>query len=142
MPKRLLVAACAAILLSGCASDSVAPGIVMEGTFSLTSVSGEPLPAVVEEISDVSAVRRELLSGSIQFEADGSYTDVIELRYTQAGVMTTVTDSIEGTYRAVGTTITFTASAATYTAIHDLVADRFTTIAGGFALLYTRQATP
>lgn len=144
MTRRWMLGALGALLLSACGSDgSTGPTVVLDGTYTLTSVSGDPLPIVVQApAAENGNITIELLGGALTLRPDGTYSDEVQLRYTESGIATPVPDEVEGTYRVEGSTINFTSEAAgTYSGVYNEEENRITTIAGGFALTYTLTTT-
>jgi hypothetical protein len=104
--RRLLVMtyAFAAVLLAGCGSDSpTAPTQAsMAGTWSLSTVNGSPLPFVFQADPKI-----ELLSDVLTVVSDGSFSEILQARYTQGTTVTTQTYNDGGTFSLNGTAATF-----------------------------------
>jgi hypothetical protein len=76
------------------------------GTFTLVTVNGNPLPAiVVDSVSPPLTIRA--LSGQIVISADNTFTDLVSLEQTLGGVITTSSRACSGTWSSTGNTLTF-----------------------------------
>src|SRR5215470_9560672 len=74
------------------------------GTFTLVSVNGNSLPAVVvDSVSPPLTIRA--LSGQIAINADNTFSDLVALEQTVGGIVTTSTRSCSGTWSSSGATI-------------------------------------
>ncbi len=86
MVRRVLVA-CLVFGLGACGDDSVSPADVA-GTYTLLSVDGGGLPAVIEESTDFLL---EFTAGSATLNADLTCSLSFDLRETDQGTVTTDT---------------------------------------------------
>ncbi len=65
------------------------------GTYVLSTVNGAKLPFIVDELMND---RVEVIAGSIDLNADGTFTDRATFRETRAGEVTTHESATTGTY--------------------------------------------
>lgn len=81
------------------------------GTFTLISVNGNALPAIVADtVSPPLTIRA--LSGQIVINANSTFSDVVLLEQTvQGNIITTSTRSCTGTFSSSGNTLTFVEAA-------------------------------
>jgi len=87
------------------------PGNVF-GTFTLVTVNGNPLPAiVVDSVSPPLTIRA--LSGQIVLNANNTFSEVAGLEQTVGSIITTSTRSCNGTWSSTGNTLTFVEAATT-----------------------------
>lgn len=96
---RLILTA-AVLLLLGC-SDSTGPKAPsIAGTYTLTKIDGEPLPYEI--------IGTEILSGTVSFRADGTYTATTRSRYEDwdTGEWVTESETEAGTYEVDGSRYT------------------------------------
>jgi Lipocalin-like domain len=91
------------LTLGGC-GDSTGPGGVA-GTYSLRSINGDPLPAVIAEGT---GFREEATAGFIRLNSGGTFTASNTSRITIGGSTNEVTLNISGTYTRSGDEITLT----------------------------------
>jgi len=107
--KRILMLAFAAALSLGASAcqDTTSPGAVLSGTYTLRTVNGQQPPVIV--YADPS-VRTEVLSGEIEINRDGTFTDVVTERDTPTGGVPGIPydDVIYGTWALSGSTLQFT----------------------------------
>ena len=94
--RRLAVTLGAALslALAGC-SDSTGPRAGLAGTYTLRTVNGQALPAVVSSFSTLTA-------GQVRLNGDGTFSASHTSRQTTPGGTTTVTQNITGTYTRSG----------------------------------------
>jgi hypothetical protein len=92
----------------GGGSDTTAPpdadGVV--GVYTLSTINGAMLPQVVDQNGNDTA---EVTQGIVTLKADKTFTDVIHLRLTVSGNVTTVADSTVGSWTRQGNTVTLNA---------------------------------
>jgi Lipocalin-like domain len=93
------------LALAAC-SDSTGPGAGLTGTYNLRTVNGQALPAVVSDISTLTA-------GHVTLNGDGTFSASHTGRQTLNGATTTTTHDISGTYTRSGNDLTLTFSAPT-----------------------------
>ena len=86
------------VLLFAACTDSQAPDSAV-GTFTLQSVDGKPLPLVLDESGNR---KEELTAGSLTFSPDATYTLTLTQRVTQAGLVTSSTETRTGTWTESG----------------------------------------
>ena len=80
------------------------------GTFTLVTVNGNALPAVVADtVSPPLTITA--LSGSIVINANNTFSDVVALEQNVGGIITNSTRSCTGTWTSTGNTLTFVEAA-------------------------------
>ena len=107
---RKLLVLCLALLLplAACGDDDGSgPSADVVGTFTLQTINGATVPAVVFQAG---ADRLEVVSGSITFNENRTFSAAFTLRQTLAGVVTTETETDTGTYTVSGNTVQLTAA--------------------------------
>jgi hypothetical protein len=105
-PLALLVGA---VCLAGCNDDNnnliVVPSV--NGTFTLQTANGSPLPAVV--VDSVSPpLRIEVLAGHITLRTNGTFEDEVDFQQSLGGLVTSTQVVCPGTFTVSGNTISFT----------------------------------
>ena len=107
--KRILMLAFAAALTVGASAcqDTTSPGAVLSGTYTLRTVNNQQLPVI---ISADPTGRTEVISGRIDINRDGTYTDVVTYRDTPTGGVPGIPhdDTIYGSWALSGSTLQFT----------------------------------
>ena len=94
------------ILTAAACGDSSGPNSAISGTYTLRSINGENLPAVIWQAGDD---RVQVTSGSRTLNASGSYNDVTNFLVSN-GTSTFPDQATEtGTYTQSGNTVTFRA---------------------------------
>jgi hypothetical protein len=76
MNRTLVVSVFALACLSACAGDSSGPQGDRYGRYTMRTINGKPLPAIVLETANA---RLEFLAGSVRLNADQTFTDSTEL---------------------------------------------------------------
>lgn len=101
------VAAAALLLLAAACGgdDGNDPIDSIAGTYTLRSVNGQALPAV---LYDDGSYKIEVTGATYVLSSSGSFTNTFSLRETEAGVVTPSSESYRGTYVVNGSTVTFT----------------------------------
>ncbi len=97
-------------LLTACGDDGDATGTggtSIFGTYALQTVNGTSLPFVLIQIGND---KIEVTAGSVRLNSDNTYSVSVTFRLTEAGTVTTETDTGAGTYTASGSTIQFSDS--------------------------------
>ncbi len=137
-PASALVLAAVMSLSVGACSDSTGSGDADQavGVYTLVSIDGFQLPVIVDQQGNDIA---EVLSGSVTLDGDLSFDDTTDLRITEAGVVTTETDAVTGTWALSGRTVQFNPNdgSADYTMSWD-GNDQITQLFNGFTLIYRR----
>jgi hypothetical protein len=100
----LVLAAVFPLALGGC-GDSTGPGGSLAGTYTLRSISGDPLPVVIDEGVDF---RREVTAGFVRLNGNGTFTASHTDRITSGTSITPRTEDINGTYTRFGNELTLT----------------------------------
>ncbi len=110
------------------------PGNQVAGTYTLRTVAGRTLPAVLfEEGSD----KLEVVSGALTLNPNGRYTGTMTLRVTEGGSVTTETDSGTGTYTTTGGALVLIDEEGERTTVARS-GDSITISDGGIAMVFTR----
>ncbi len=94
------------VLAAACGDDDGPTATIdsVAGTYTLRTVNGASVPAVAE----TTPVRLEILSGSVTLNADRSFTNLLQIRTTDAGTVSTREVRLAGTYTLSGATLTLT----------------------------------
>lgn len=105
--RNLALAASAVFLFTGCESDTPSqPGVIeADGTYELETVNDADLPFRLENIDDDN--NTDLTSSSITLNSDGTFSDVSAMNVRQNGEVTTVNETVTGTYTISGTNVNF-----------------------------------
>jgi hypothetical protein len=92
----------------GGGSDTTAPpnADAVVGVYALSTINGGVLPQVVDQNGNDTA---EVTQGVVTLKVDKTFTDVIHLRLTVSGNVTTVADSTVGSWTRQGNTVTLNA---------------------------------
>ena len=89
----------------GDGGDATGPGgTSIFGTYTLETINGSSLPFVVFQVGNDKV---EITAGSVQLNSDNTYSVSVTFRLTEAGTVTTETDTGAGTFTATGSTIQF-----------------------------------
>ena len=104
--KTLFVIAVVVAAAIGCSDSSGPKQVVMAeaGTYTLTAVNGEPLPAIVLQTDQLTG---EIVSGSIVIRSDSTFTETREARITSGGVVSPTNGTTNGTFSISAGTATF-----------------------------------
>jgi hypothetical protein len=133
---RRLVLALGAISLLACGDSSGPEASSAVGTWSLVTVNGSPLPYTVLLIQP--NYRLEIVSATFVAAANGTYTGSVTTRETDAGTVTTTTESDNGTWSQSGTTVTVTDSDG-ISSTATISGNTITLSQQGFVSVYQRQ---
>lgn len=95
------LALASATALSGC--DVFGGGHT--GTYTLKTVNGKSLPAVLIEVTG--SYKLEITGGSVTLNEDNTFSGSISFRETEGTTITTSTERDQGTYSKSGNLITF-----------------------------------
>jgi hypothetical protein len=107
MKKTNLAALIAASLIapSGCVNDAVSPTEARLGRYTLRTINGDLVPALVFENN---SARLEFEGGALRLNRDNSFTDSTEVFVTfKTGEVRRTTDVAAGIYRFAGDTVYF-----------------------------------
>ena len=100
---RRFVVLLAFAALAACGGDSSTSPATVPGTYTLRSINGSPLPAILVQIG---TFKYEVTADVIILNDGGTYTESGSDRTTENGVVTTSTFTDAGTYTLTGTAIT------------------------------------
>lgn len=125
-----------AFLALACGGDS-ATGVngQVRGTWNLQTVNGGGLPFIIAQSG---ADRYELVSDQFEFSADGSFSEIAVLRFTEGGITETEQVSDFGTYTTTGTAVTLRYSDG-YVSTGAFSGSQLTMTSEGLALVYRRE---
>jgi hypothetical protein len=106
----ILAIAATALAPIACGGDATGPGSPTTssspvGTFSLTSLNGKALPAILFADTNYTV---EITVASLNLSADGKYTSVVSSRETVAGNISTYVDTAAGSWTQSASALTFT----------------------------------
>ena len=136
--RNTLNAGMIAVSLAACSGDSTGPDLdELAGEYILFTINGQSLPVIVDQFGNDIV---EITQGSVSLESNGTFDDVTQLRITESGAVSTEVDVTQGTWEAVGTTVTFrpTDGSGTYTMTWDGQL-RLTQLFTGLTLVYERE---
>jgi hypothetical protein len=136
--RSTLLAGMAALALAACSGDPTGPDPdELAGEYILLTINGQSLPVIVDQLGNDII---EITQGTVSLEAGGTFDDVTQLRITESGAVSTEVDVTQGTWEAVGTTVTFrpTDGSGTYTMTWDGQL-RLTQLFQGLTLVYERE---
>jgi hypothetical protein len=134
---RRVVSCMLLIVAAACGGDSpTQPTASVVGTWNLQTVNGSALPYLVPETD---TVKVELLSDVLTVAANGTFTEMTQLRATQNGQASTESIPDGGSYALNGTAVTFTFDSDESTGTGSLSGNTLTVAAEGFALVYKKQ---
>ena len=103
---RKLVTMCAVVLAIGC-GESTSPAVAVEGTWTLQSLNGFPVPFSAPQGNGNYI---ELTSDVITATSSGTFTQLTVIKTTTNGVVTTESIPDDGTYTVSGNDVTFSFS--------------------------------
>lgn len=136
--RVLLLAGVITLPLGACdpKSTSSADASAAVGLYTLQTIDGLPLPAVVARQGSDSA---QITQGSVTLDASTAFADITTLRVTQSGTVTTQDDGTSGTWTLAGRNVQFAPNdgSASYLMVWD-GADQLTQVTSGFTLVYHR----
>jgi hypothetical protein len=135
LPKAFAVLAAGALISAGCGgSDSPTTPITnasLAGTYTLKTVNGNPLPAVIQAgTAEVSKI--EVLSDVVTVNVDGTWSGVEQFRLTTRATVEMQTVNSSGTYAVSGATVTFKDNLDGSLAVAAVSGDRFTLNDGSY----------
>lgn len=134
---RIAAFATLAFTLAACGSDSATSptSVTVSGTYSLQTVNGASLPAILQGSG---ANKIEIVSDVFTFSSTGTFTERAVVRYTENGVVSSETFDDTGTYTKNGTAITLRYSDAS-TGSGTLDGNSMTLSGQGYSFVYLRQ---
>ena len=133
----ILLAAVMGLTLAACSDTAASTGAdAAVGVYSLQTIDGRPLPVIVDQQGNDMA---EVAQGTVTLAADRSFSDVTLLRITASEVVSTETDSANGTWTLSGRTVGFTPSdmSGPYEMIWD-GGNQLSQLFNGFTLVYQK----
>ncbi len=131
MVRRIFLAVLVLIGLVACGDDSVSPADVA-GTYTLVSVDGGGLPAVIQESTDFLL---EFTAGSATLNADLTCSLSLDLRETDQGTVTTDTLVSACTY-TIDDGFRLTPSGETFSLSGSILGSTLTIIDGGRVFVF------
>lgn len=135
MRRTLTALALALVLpLTACGDDDdpAGPAVEASGTYALSTVNGEDLPfTLAEEGEDMI----EVIDGSIELHADGTFTDSTTFLVTEGGMGTTEVEVYTGSYSQTGNALRFTPEGGGVYSM-SVTEGALTQTAGQFVLVY------
>lgn len=137
MQKRMRWAVVATLAWTAC-GDSSGPAddpSVITGTYTLRTINGTALPFTLGEFEDF---KLEILSDAFTFASDKTFRDIIVTRETDAGVATTSTDTINGTYAITNSAIVLTNTENETLSATLSGGNTMTAVGEGFTLVYRK----
>ena len=99
------VGAIAIVLLAGCGNDNSTSPKTIAGTYTLNTVGGQGLPAVVYSETNYTL---EVTGGAVSLNSDGTFSDTYTLRENDAGTVNTATIPCTGVWTQSGNNISLT----------------------------------
>src|SRR3954468_6501509 len=97
---RSITTAAAALLLAACTDNSIGVTDAVSGSYSLTSISGFPLPFALADTLSISG-------GSITLNTDGTFSESLDFVLVNAGQTTTPNITCSGSVGQRGTNFDF-----------------------------------
>lgn len=136
-PMRHFVSCMLLMVVAACGSDSpTQPRASVVGTWNLQTIDGSALPYLVAQ-TDSEAL--ELMSDVLTFDANGTFTQLSQIRVTQDGQASTESFSDGGSYALNGTAVTFTFDGDGSIGTASLAVNTLSLASAGFALVYKKQ---
>ena len=137
--RRLALLGMLAIGMAACGDDAeegTAPADI-SGEYTLATLNNQAPPVTVLEIP---GYKGEVLGGTLDIAAGGTWSQVIALRETENGVVTELDDIYSGTWTRTGNSIRFVADEETFDAtVRSDGAIVFPNISGsGFTARFTK----
>ena len=104
---RRFIGSALLVMLVACGGDATGPNSSVVGNYTLRTVNGANVPAVIFQDSQE---KDELTGGNINLSASNSWTGLLSVRATDlaSGATATFSAPANGTYTASGGTITLT----------------------------------
>lgn len=102
MRRLALVLVAVQVLVAGGCGDSTGPQSLV-GTYDLRSIDGDPVPVVVVEAE---GFRREIVSGFVRLNGDGSFEAMNNYQITTGTDAQTISLIVNGGYERSGNAIT------------------------------------
>lgn len=140
MRLKPMLAPVLVVLLAACGGDGPSgPAAeeedVLAGFYPLVTLAGDSLPYLADEQGPV---KLEVVGGSVTLRADGTFTDVIDLRVTNGTSVTRPRQQATGTYTLTGNVLTFTSTTVEpYTMVRD--GATLTQDVDGFVWVYRKE---
>lgn len=137
--RQSMLAAALAVMV-GCGSDdSTGPNEnAVVGVYTLATINGQQLPVIVEQSGNDKA---EITQGVVTLNANGTFSDVTQVRITVSGQVTMETETATGNWTRTASTVQFNptnpAGSSAYTMTWD-GDDRLTQVFGNFTLIYQK----
>jgi hypothetical protein len=137
MIRRTFLLLAGALVLGACGGgdDPAGPSLQSIGTYTLSTVNGQPLPAVLLE----DATRKvEILSDVVTLRENGTWSETASLRTTTpTGAVTTTPSNDSGTYSVNGSALVLS-SGQSGTTMATLLGSSLTIADAGLVLVYVK----
>jgi hypothetical protein len=96
---RTVITTLALALLVGCSGDNSNSPKTIEGTYTLSSIAGDNLPALIYSETNYTL---EITAGAVNLNADGTFSDTYTIRENDAGTVNTTTIPCTGSWNQTG----------------------------------------
>lgn len=137
MIRRTFLLLAGALVLGACGGgdDPVGPSLQSIGTYTLSTVNGQPLPALIFQ----DATRKvEILSDVVTLNENGTWSEMASLRTTTpTGAVTTAPSTDSGTYSVNGSALLLS-SGQSGTTTATLLGGSLTIADAGLVLVYLK----
>lgn len=135
---RIAAFATLAFSLAACGSDSATSptSVSVNGTYTLQTVNGKPLPFTFDSLDVANKVQIE--SDIFTFSQNGTFSERGTIRWTESGIVSTDNFNYSGSYTKNGTALTlrYTDDSRSSGTIDG---DRLTLVAENLSFVYVRQ---
>jgi hypothetical protein len=134
MKRRHLILSALVAFAVACGDATTGPSDEVVGTYTLRTVNGGSLPFT---LVNSGSARIELLSSSVTLRQNSTFSAVLTVRQTVGTLVTTQSDSSNGTWARSGSTLTLNEGGTTSTATYQ--ADGSIAITdGGYTMVYRK----
>jgi len=134
--RRLLVLLVPFALACGGDSSTAPMTVSVAGTWDLQTINGTGLPYVVAQSG---SNKVELLSDVVTAVSSGSYTEIMQVRSTVNGVVSTQSQSDAGSFLLNGTAVQFQSNTSFSSNTGSISGNTFTLAENGFSYVYKRR---
>lgn len=131
---RKLLAGLVLAFVAACGGDGGSgPNTEHVGTYTLQTINGAALPFLLQS----GTTRIEVTGGRVSLNADGTFSDITDLRVTQGTTVATTQEGTLGAYQRSGNNITLVpASGGSYSMAYS--GNTLTQVESGATLVYRR----